>query len=151
VEDKQVLKADEMRCPSCGATIKRAAEMCTHCGVRVPKEAAGRLTPKPVVGGILGIIAGLAPLIAGIVLVSLGVSVHNDWEPVNWVLVGIGIGLLVLGFVTVIGSSFAIARKNFAMAIVGGVCAMFSFWWLGIPALVLIALSSNEFRRIEER
>ena len=32
---------DEMFCPSCGAVIKREAELCVHCGVRVGHTAAG--------------------------------------------------------------------------------------------------------------
>lgn len=155
MEDRQVLMADEMRCPSCGAPIKRAAEICVHCGVRVPRRggqaSAEGPTPKPVVGGILGVVAGVAPLIAGSVLVALGAIVSKAWGWVDWLPIGIGIGLLVLGLVAVIGSSCAIVRKNFGMAIAGGVCAMFSFWLLGIPALVLIALSSREFNHFEAR
>ena len=32
---------DEMFCPSCGVAIKREAELCVHCGVRVGRPAAG--------------------------------------------------------------------------------------------------------------
>lgn len=32
---------DEMFCPSCGAIIKREAELCVHCGVRVGRPTAG--------------------------------------------------------------------------------------------------------------
>ena len=35
-------QADEIFCPSCGAVIKREAELCVHCGVRVGRPAAGR-------------------------------------------------------------------------------------------------------------
>jgi TM2 domain-containing membrane protein YozV len=54
---------DEMYCSSCGAIIKRRAEICVHCGVRV----AGPLSPTTVTAfsdrsrvaaGILGILLG---------------------------------------------------------------------------------------------
>ena len=32
---------DEMFCPSCGIAIKREAELCVHCGVRVGRPATG--------------------------------------------------------------------------------------------------------------
>ena len=36
-----VKQPDEMFCPSCGVAIKREAEICVHCGVRVGRPAAG--------------------------------------------------------------------------------------------------------------
>jgi hypothetical protein len=146
--ERQVPGEGEMRCPSCGAVMGRQEETCPGCGVRIGSgvvtgAAQGR-TAKPVVGGVLGIVAGVAPLIAGIVLIAFGATV-GTWDPVDWVPIGIGIGLLALGLVTIVGSSFAIARRNFPLAVAGGVCALFSMWMLGIPALVLIAVSSKEF------
>lgn len=35
-----VKQADEMFCPSCGKVIKREAEICVNCGVRVRKPAS---------------------------------------------------------------------------------------------------------------
>ena len=150
MEEKQTPGADEMYCPSCGAVIKREAEICMKCGVRVRRPPVlreeGQRTAKPVIGGILGVIAGLAPLIAGIVFMATGAVGRFPWEAVEWWRVGGGIGLFILGTVAVVGSSFAIARKNFVLSIVGGVCSLFTpLWFLGIPALILIAVSSREF------
>jgi hypothetical protein len=149
MEDRQPLGEGEIYCPSCGAAVKRDAEICMSCGVRVrrppaPRQTGGR-TAKPVVGGILGIVAGIGPLIAGIVLMAIAGAARSHWDPVEWVPMGIGIGLFILGVITVVGSSFAVARKNFVLSVIGGVCAVFSFWILGIPALILIAVSSSEF------
>ncbi|MGB2855975.1 MAG: hypothetical protein WBC61_04935, partial [Dehalococcoidia bacterium] len=59
--------------------------------------------------------------------------------------------LLALGIVTIVGSSYAIMRKNFPLAVVGGVCSVFSpLWPLGIAALILIAISSKEFYPLKE-
>ena len=140
---------DEMYCHSCGAVIKRQAELCVHCGVRVDKGAIprpeGAPTIKPVVGGILGIIAGVFPLIGGIVLIAIGIATSSWAESAHWAPIGIGIPLFALGVVAIIGSSYAVARKNFPLAILGGVCSIFSMWLLGIPALILVAISSKEF------
>jgi len=52
--------------------------------------------------------------------------------------------------VAIVGSIHAIMRKNFPLAVVGGVCSLFSFWPLGIAALILIAISSKEFYPLKE-
>jgi hypothetical protein len=152
--EKQVPREDEMYCPSCGAVIKKEAEICVHCGVRVRRGVVsvteGGPTAKPVVGGIFGIVAGVVPLIAGIVLVSIGATASNGVDGVEWAPIGIGIVLLALGIVTIVGSSYAIMRTNFPLAVAGGVCSVFSFWPLGIPALILIAISSKEFYPVPE-
>ena len=50
---------DEMYCSSCGVVIKRAAELCVHCGVRVNRTPGVSYSEKSrVVAGILGIILG---------------------------------------------------------------------------------------------
>ena len=153
VEEKRGRGHDEMYCSSCGSVMKKGAETCPQCGVRVQLQAGARVegqhTAKPVVGGVLGVVAGCIPVIIGIVLVVVGAVGDPSWRPVDWVPVGIGIGLLVLGVVTITGSSFAIVRKNFPLAVAGGVCAVFSMWILGVPALVLIAISSKEFQPLE--
>jgi VIT1/CCC1 family predicted Fe2+/Mn2+ transporter len=156
MEEKQTPGTDEMYCPSCGAVIKREAEICMKCGVRVRRprmlREEGEPTAKPVIGGILGVISGLGPLIAGIVFMATGAVDSTPWEAVEWGRVGGGIALFILGTVAIVGSSFAIARKNFVLSIVGGVCSLFSpLWFLGIPALILIAVSSREFRTPEEK
>ena len=55
--------ADEMYCSSCGAVIKKLAEICVHCGVRViPAQSElvnGEFSPKSrITAGILGILLG---------------------------------------------------------------------------------------------
>ncbi len=152
--EKRVPREDEMYCPSCGAVIKKEAEICVHCGVRVRKGAVSideiGSTAKPVVGGVFGVVAGVVPVIVGIVLISIGATAGNGVDGVEWAPIGIGILLLALGIVTIVGSSHAINRKNFPLAVVGGVCSLFSFWPLGIPALILIAISSKEFYPVQE-
>jgi hypothetical protein len=137
--EKQVPREDEMYCTSCGAIIKKEAEICVHCGVRVRKgvvsKTEGGPTAKPLVGGIFG---------------SVGATANGGVDGAEWAPIGIGIPLLALGIVTIVGSSYAIMRKNFPLAIVGGVCSVLSMWPLGIAALILIAISSKEFYPLKE-
>ncbi len=63
-------------------------------------------------------------------------------------------GLVGLAFavIAIVGGYFAIKRRNFAMAVVGAVFCMLSFGSMGISSilglvgLILIAVSSHEFR-----
>ena len=89
--------------------------------------------------------AGVIGFFAGFYLISDGANPEFSWESTNWVEAGYGIALLVLGIVAIVGSSYAIARKNFGLALAGGICAILNVTILGIPALILIALSKSEF------
>ena len=111
-------------------------------------------TGKPIAAGVLGIIAGVIALIIGIVLVSVVATVSDYYcdyyycdyrNYIAWGWMGPGIAFLVLGFLAILGSSLALARRSFGMAVVGGIAAFLGFWPLGLPALILVSLSSNEF------
>jgi len=117
---------------------------CPVCTAKVYEKGAGVRTGKPVVGGILGIIAGVINFSVGIVLIVDGAAVDQLSESVNWSEMGWGEVLVILGILAIIGSSLAIARRNFVISVIGGVCALPPLL-LGIPALVLIARSRDEF------
>jgi len=63
-----------------------------------------------------------------------------------------GIVGLVFAIIAIIGGYFAIKRRNFTMAVVGAVFCLLSFGAfgvssiLGLVGLILIAVSSHEFR-----
>jgi len=126
-------------CLACRTTVEDRI-YCPVCTARVYETAAGKRTGKPVAGGILGIIAGVINFSIGIILIVDGATV----ESVDWSEMGLGQALVILGILAIVGSSVAIARRNFILAIIGGVCSLPSFL-LGIPALILIALSHEEF------
>ena len=117
---------------------------CPVCTAKVYEKGAGVRTGKPVLGGILGIIAGVINFSAGIVLIVDGAAVNQSSESVNWSEMGGGEVLVILGILAIIGSSLAIARRNFVISVIGGVCALPPLL-LGIPALFLIARSRDEF------
>lgn len=81
---------DEMYCYSCGSIIKRRAEICVKCGVRVagsggpaPDIAAEYSSKSRVAAGILGVLLG-------------GIGVHRFYLGY----IGIGIVQIVVSLVT---------------------------------------------------
>jgi len=137
-------KGEAMYCAKCGTEVPEGNRFCANCGAAVsavPEKRSG----KPIVGGILGIVAGVLALGAGIALVVDGANV-GPLESVDWEGIGFGISFLVTGTLAVLGSSFAIPRRNFVLAVIGAVLALWPMWPLGIPAIVLISLSYEEFR-----
>ena len=79
---------DEMYCSSCGSVIKKLAELCVHCGVRVSGQAA-QTSPveysekSRIVAGILGILLG-------------GLGIHRVYLGS----VGIGIVQIIVSVIT---------------------------------------------------
>ena len=41
-ENRRILQADEYYCSSCGEIIKKAAEICPKCGVRMKSKESGK-------------------------------------------------------------------------------------------------------------
>jgi hypothetical protein len=148
MEENKTPRGDEMYCWRCGSLIPRHADFCSKCGVRVSetqvREARRKGGPGWVIaGGILGIIAGVFALGFGIGMTVDGAD--DYWGHPNWAEIGFGISFLVTGALAIIGSSFAIARKNFGMALTGGICALWPMWFLGVAAIILIAISNDQF------
>jgi hypothetical protein len=115
-------------------------------------------TWKPVIAGILCIVAGSMRLLATIIIVIIsgvtGGLINIIWpDPPQMVSAILGfIGLFTIPFlaisvIAIIGGIYALIRKSWAMAIIGCCCAVIVFWIMGIPALILIALSGDEFAR----
>lgn len=130
-------------CSTC-STMVAGRMCCNECATGVTGIVVGKQTGKPVAGGILGIISGIVSLFIGIILIADGATVDTYWESVDWSEVGLGIALVIVGIIAVLGSGFAVARRNFALSVFGGICSLF-IWPLGIPALILIAMSRDEF------
>ena len=140
-------------CVNCGRavcsrcrTVVGGKTYCPACAGRVSDVVKGQPTAKPTAGGILGIIAGVLGLILGVILIGGGATTDYYWESVDWSAVGLGIALVIFGIAAIAGSSFAFARKNFTLSVTGGICALLALWPLGVPALILIAMSRGEFQ-----
>lgn len=130
-------------CSSC-STIVAGKMLCDKCAANGSAVTLRKQTGKPIAGGILGIIAGIIVFFIGGILIADGATVDYYWDSADWGEIGCGVAFAVLGVIAVVGSSFAVARRNFAFSVLGGICSL-PFWLLGIPALVLIAMSRDEF------
>jgi hypothetical protein len=109
----------------------------------------------PVVAGILTLIAGVTKLLAflGVLIAvifmpasaysSLDNAPHMMWSA-NW-MIAIMVPLLVLGVLAVIGGVYMLQRRMWGMALVGGIAALIPNSLLGIAAVVLIAISKDQF------
>ncbi len=111
----------------------------------------------PTVGGILSIVAGALSLI-GALLLGIFLSftfVSPEWYgstevtfPAAFIWVAI-LPYLIISIVAIIGGVYAIWRRAWGLALAGAICAIFTLWawWLGVAAVVFIALSRGEFNR----
>ncbi len=133
-------------CSTC-RTVIGGKTYCPECATSVSHVVVKRKrTGKPIAGGILGIIAGVVGVFLGIIFIAGGTTVDYPWQSVDWTGIGLGIALVVLGILAILGSSFAVVRRNFTLSVIGGVSALLGIWPLGLPALILIAKSRNEFQ-----
>ena len=113
-------------------------------------------TWKATTAGVLEIVAGALHIVSGVVTVMLGGAVAGGLniaglpriaEAVPLPLItGIGIPLIILGIIALLGGISALRRKRWGLALAGGICALFPLQTLlGIPSLVFVALSHDEF------
>jgi hypothetical protein len=120
-------------CPKCGASLEPGGKFCMICGTRLRDygvvSGGAAQTWKPTIAGSLTIAAGVLGLIVGTVLAMP--------------LFMVGLVAIIIGVVAVAGGLCALKRRAWGLALAGSIC---SIWcWLGIPAIVFIALSKQEF------
>jgi len=112
-------------------------------------------TPMPVVAGILNMVSGVLSLIAfvGLLIASIAVG----WTAVDvtgWipgmdlalsVLVILTVVSLATGVLALVGGVYAVQRKQWGWALAGSICALVPSFVLGLVAIILTALSRDEF------
>ena len=108
-------------------------------------------TRKPKIGGILTIFSGALGLL-GIVSYSIGLGDvgsgfgKGDMPPfVPSIIFGMPIPAIVIALLAIVGGILAVLRKRWRWSLTGSIAAVLSLIILGIPAIVLIALSKDEF------
>ena len=111
-------------------------------------------TKKPTVAGVFLIITGALGIL-GAVGSFIGFSVvSGGWGIpgmeaipafVPGIVLGWGIFGLIVAVLALIGGIFAVQRKQWGWALAGSIAAIFSLIFLGIPAVILVAISKNEF------
>jgi RNA polymerase subunit RPABC4/transcription elongation factor Spt4 len=153
-------------CVSCGRLIDWHANVCPYCGydyrVQVAQAPIVVTTSKPIIAGILILIAGILAIGMGIIYLSIDASDIEDagYTPISQgemslseleEIMNVCGGLeFVFGTIAAIGGVFAMMRKYFVLALVGGVFALLGFGFvvgslLGLIGIILIALSRDEF------
>ena len=103
----------------------------------------------PLIGGILIIIGGLVEVASGgwlIVGGSAAGSVPVIGSDVEDILTICGAIWLILGLVAILGGVFAIQRKNFGLAVLGGVLGLPGYFLPALIGLILVAISKDEFK-----
>ena len=108
-------------------------------------------TRKPIIGGILAVISGALGLL-GATSYAIGLGDagsgfgKGDIPPfMPSIIFGMPVPSLVIAVLALVGGIFALQRKNWAWSLTGSIAATLSFLLLGIPAIILIALSRDEF------
>jgi hypothetical protein len=143
-------------CQVCGASANPLAEICIQCGSRLKKEAQKGRSGVLTAGGVLSIICGAIGVLGGILVAA---AWRTEWlgiEDYYWWVVAAGLVSIPVGIMAIVGGVYALKREHFILAVIGGTCAFlasidsfFSFFFIapvGIAALVLIAMSRNEFQ-----
>jgi hypothetical protein len=111
-----------------------------------PQPAQKKETAMPLIGGILILIGGVIELIIGAILAVGGTALIDITFGGSGLLVACGIIIAIVGIVAIMGGIFAIQRRNFGLAIVGGVLALGGYFIPGLIGLILIAVSKDEFQ-----
>lgn len=133
-----------MFCPKCGKEVASGTTFCPGCGAMLsegkPVERRGTI----VAAGVLDIIDGGLSLL-GVLGLMVAIANVSDEPDTLAILVPIAVLFALKGLLAVIGGIYALQRKNWVMALVGAIAAALPFSLLGIAALILTALSRDQF------
>jgi len=108
-------------------------------------------TWKPMVAGILNIVTGAFALLSVIgLLISIvvigsdlvGPEVPDFVAVILWI---IAIPFFVIGVLAIIGGIYSLQRKMWGLALAGAVASTVYWFFVGIPTIVFIAQSKDEF------
>jgi hypothetical protein len=115
-------------------------------------------TAMPIIAGILAIIhavMGFFVLFGLIIAISLlpaetttSTFPHYTFEYDYGSLIVLVITAVICAIISIlsmIGGIFAVLRRNWGLALAGSIAALIPTLLLGIPAVILIAVSKNEF------
>lgn len=106
---------------------------------------AKKQTVMPIVGGVLIIVGGLLEIYMGYAFLWASAAMPFDVVNLEDILNVCGAILLILGIVAIIGGVFAIMRKKFGLAVLGGVLGLLGYLILPLIGLILVAVSKDEF------
>jgi len=108
-------------------------------------------TNKPIISGILTMLSGALGILGTISYwIGLGEAGSGlgkgDVPPfVPSIIFGMPIPSLIIAILALVGGILALIRKKWSWSLAAAIAAALSFILLGIPAIVLISLSKDEF------
>ncbi len=174
VEERPYSEIIDETCPSCRHGIPLSSTVCPNCGYRIrpeeeepevekkKKKKPGRsrvtyASSRAGFGGALILISGILAVLTGIymtvdtswvgtMLADLGFSFAEE------IIVAIGVLTVIFGIVALVGGYFAVKRKRWGIAIVGGVLGTLAAGAIGLGlifgliGLILVAVSRKDFR-----
>jgi hypothetical protein len=114
-------------------------------------QSESEKTCKPIIGGIMVLISGvfgiLGTLSYWIGLGEAGSFLGKGEIPpfIPSLMFGIPILALVFALLSIVGGIFILQRKKWKWSMICTIAAILSFILLGLPAIVMIALSLDEF------
>lgn len=157
------MSSEQRHCVGCGRSIPWDANVCPYCGhdYRLTgAPPAPQTSSKPIVGGILIIIAGLLALGMGLLYLTVdasdldryGVTLPEDMtaQDLQDFMAVCGVILIVFAVIAVLGGIFALQRRFFGLAVAGGVFGLLGIGFvlgalLGLIGLIFVVLSRSEF------
>jgi len=105
-------------------------------------------TWMPTTAGILDIIAGSLGLILALIFIFIAGVMRfvPDIPPYLFpIFTALALPFALAGILAIVGGIYALQRKIWGLALAGSIAAFFPSWILGLTAIVLTALSKNEF------
>ena len=125
-----VLLKGSLKMDQATATAKVPQKLVTKQAAAPEEEAVSFASKKPLIAGILSIIAGVTGLLMGF---AYAISIA---PPLG--------GIAILGIIGIAGGVCAVKRTRWGLALAGAICSLLALP-LGIAAIILVILSRGEF------
>jgi lysylphosphatidylglycerol synthetase-like protein (DUF2156 family) len=124
----------------------------------IAREVQLEKTPRPIIGGILNIIIGSFGLLIAFTFFLLVFIANIDFENylgifpdfITAMALFVASVILLLSLLILVSGIYALERRYWGLSLAGSIVAMLTGNLLGIAALVLIAISRDEFDRKAE-
>ena len=135
-----------MSCPKCGKETTGNTIFCSNCGAKLTEGQPAKKTWLSTTAGVLDIIDGCISLFVVVGLI-VAIAFVSDEPDTLAILVPIAVVFAVKAMLATVGGICALQRKNWGMAIVGAIAVCVPLSLLGVVALILTALSRDQFRQ----
>ncbi|OGO03588.1 MAG: hypothetical protein A2Y72_05500 [Chloroflexi bacterium RBG_13_53_26] len=145
-----------MFCPKCGKEVSGSPTFCPSCGGRLAESQPAKKTRLSTVAGILDIVSGGFGFVSAFFVIIMIILMATDpYLPesdeadfmvfILAITVPMAIVQILAGILAIVGGMYALRRKKWGIALTGAIAAVVAFSLMGIAAVVLTALSRDEF------